>query len=91
MEPIRISTQQAYLYTMLFTAAVGFAVGLVPLILGIVKKKLKLGVLGLVASTIGGGLLGLLLAVPAAIVFIWLILKKPASNGVSSVDDSPLT
>jgi hypothetical protein len=78
MEPIRLSTQQAYLYGMLITAGIGFVIGLAPLIFGIVKGKLKLGVLGLLASTVGGALLGLLLSVPASAVFIWLILKKPA-------------
>jgi hypothetical protein len=79
MEPIRISTQQAYLYTMLITAAIGFVVGLVPLVIGVVKGKAKLGILGLVASTIGGALLGLLLSIPAAAIFVWLILKKPVA------------
>ena len=63
---------------MLITAGIGFVIGLVPLIFGLVKGKLKLGVLGLLASTIGGALLGLLLSVPAAAVFIWKIMKKPA-------------
>lgn len=90
-DQIRLSTQEALLYAMLITGAVGFVIGLIPLILGIVKKKTKLGMLGLLASTIGGALLGLLLAVPAAVIFIWLILKKPASgvvNGAATSKDN---
>lgn len=78
MDEIRLSTREAYLYGTLITACIGFVIGLVPLVLGIVKKKIKLGLLGLLASTIGGALLGLLLAIPAAAIFTWLIFKKPA-------------
>jgi hypothetical protein len=40
---------------------------------------LKLGILGLIASTVGGALLGLLLAVPFAAIFMWLIIRKPST------------
>jgi hypothetical protein len=96
MEQVQLTTREALLYGALFTAAIGFAVGLVPLAIGIWKKNLKLGVLGLLASTIGGALLGLLLAVPAAAIFVWLIVKRPKDttaevreevNDTSTVDN----
>jgi len=83
MEEIRLSTREAYMYGVLITACVGFVVGLVPLIFGIVKKQLKLGILGLIASTVGGALLGLLLAVPFAAIFMWLIVRKPSTAAAS--------
>lgn len=97
MEQVRLSTQEALLYGMLITGAIGFAVGLVPLAVGVWKKKIKLGVLGLLASTVGGALLGLLLAVPAAAIFVWLIVRQPKGaptkaseevNDTSTVDNS---
>jgi len=80
MDQVQLSTQEAVLYGMLLTGGIGFAIGLVPLILGIVKKKIRLGVFGLLASTIGGALLGLLLSVPAVVIFVWLILARQDSS-----------
>jgi hypothetical protein len=59
----------------LIGGALGLAVGLVPLILGFVKKNTKLGVFGFLGSIIGGSILGLLLAIPVAGIFVWLILR----------------
>ena len=71
-EPIRIN----FYDIALMGAALGFLVGLIPLVLGILKKKAKYGVIGLIGSTIGGGLLGLFLSVPIVGICIWLILRK---------------
>ena len=62
---------------MVLGAGLGFIVGLVPLILGFVKKNLKYGAIGFILSIIGGTLLGIFLALPAALIFSWLILRKP--------------
>jgi hypothetical protein len=86
MDGIRLTTQQALLYVALINGAIGLVIGLVPLILGIVRKKVRIGLYGLLASTIGGALLGLLLSIPAAVIFVWLILKKPVSPGGESHD-----
>jgi hypothetical protein len=88
MEPVQLTTREALLYGMLVTAVIGFAVGLVPLAIGIWKKKIKLGVLGLLASTVGGALLGLLLAVPAAVVFIWLIMRQSTVPSTATSKDT---
>jgi hypothetical protein len=85
MDGYRLTTQQALLFVALINAAIGLVIGLIPLITGIVKKKVRLGVYGLLASTVGGALLGLLLSIPAAVIFMWLILKKPTAP-VSSQD-----
>lgn len=76
-EPLRITYKEAILYAALLQAIIGLLLGLIPLIVGIFRKKAKLGVLGLVASTVGGAILGLFLSVPAVGLFLWLILKKP--------------
>jgi len=82
MDGYRLTTQQALLFVALINAAIGLVIGLIPLITGIVKKKVRLGVYGLLASTVGGALLGLLLSIPAAVIFMWLILKRPAVTGM---------
>jgi hypothetical protein len=83
MGDISLTSREAYLYGALFTASIGFVIGLIPLVVGIVKKKVKLGVLGLLASTVGGGILGLILALPFAAIFTWLILKQEPSTATS--------
>ena len=78
MEPIRINYQEALLYAALINAGIGLVLGLIPLVLGIVKGKLKYGILGLISSILGGAIFGIFLSIPAAVVFIWLVLKNPA-------------
>lgn len=89
MEPIRISTQEAIIYFALIGAAVGFVLGLIPFCFGFLKGKKKLGILGIAASTIGGAIQPIFLAVPAVIVFTWLIArdaKKPVEQPVSTAE-----
>ena len=78
MDPIRLTPQEAWIYTVLFGAGIGFVLGLIPLVVGIIKGKVKMGAIGLLVCAVGGAILGILLSLPAAAVFVWLILKKPA-------------
>ena len=57
---------------------VGLICGVVPLFFSTGKDRLKLGFGGLLACAAGGLLLGWLLAIPVAGVFLWLIFR----NGV---------
>lgn len=71
MEPIRIDP-----YTLIYVwLGIGFAAGLLLLLVGWFKGKAKLGALGLLCSTVGGGLLGIFLIVPVFILFMWLIFR----------------
>ena len=74
MEEVRLSENQALLY-ILIPAGIGLLLGLVPLVAGVLKRRVKLGVAGLIASTIGGALLGVILSIPAMAVFTWLIVR----------------
>ncbi len=69
-------------------AALGFLLGLIPLVLGFVKKERSYGVFGFLGSLIGGAILGIFLSVPVAAIFSWLILRKPkpeaSSNEISA-------
>ena len=76
MDEIRLTMSEALLYVALGGAVVGFFLGLVPLIVGIVKKKVKTGVIGLIVSTLGGALLGVFISIPAMAIFTWLILRE---------------
>jgi hypothetical protein len=54
----------------------GFLVGLIPVIPGFAKGDRKFGILGFLLSLIAGAFFSLLGALPAAGIFIWLILRK---------------
>ncbi len=61
--------------------AVGALMGLIPLISGMVKNRKGLAIGGFVACVIAGFLLGIILALPTAIVFTLIIfLTKPKAT-----------
>ncbi|MDC7293267.1 MULTISPECIES: hypothetical protein [unclassified Butyrivibrio] len=55
----------------------GIVLGLVPLITGIKKQKVGLGVGGFFACLVGAFVLGILLGAPLCGLFMFLILRKP--------------
>ncbi len=72
-------------------AGLGALIGLLPLILGFVKKERGYGVFGFFGSIVGGAVLGVLLSIPIVAIFTWLIVrdnKQPAE--VAAVNESPL-
>ena len=81
MDPSTMTPMQI----ILASALVGLVAGLVPLAVGVAKKNIKYGVIGLVGSIVGGAALGLILAVPVAAIFTWLIIR---SNGAPKLDDA---
>ena len=58
-------------------AALGSLLGLIPLVLGLIKKERKYAMFGFLGSLIGGALLGIFLSIPVTAIFTWLILRKP--------------
>jgi hypothetical protein len=69
-----------YFQMTLIGMGVGLVLGLIPLILGIVKGKIKLAVGGLFAS-IAAGAIWSVISLLTVIVFIWLIVRKtPETN-----------
>lgn len=80
MEPVQLNYQEAFFWGIVINAGIGFVLGLIPLIIGLVKRNLKYGIFGHVAATVGGAVLGVFLSVPAVIIFTWLILKSPATS-----------
>ena len=61
-------------------AALGFLLGLIPLVLGLIKKERKYAMFGFLGSLIGGALLGIFLSIPVTAIFTWLILRKPKTT-----------
>ncbi|KXK01371.1 MAG: hypothetical protein UZ17_ACD001001832 [Acidobacteria bacterium OLB17] len=61
---------------MLLNAVIGFILGLIPLLFGYFAKQLKLGLLAIVVTTVGGGILGILVSIPATIIFTWLVARN---------------
>ena len=55
----------------------GLAIGAVPLICGIIKRKIGLAIGGFFACVVSAFILGALLAIPVAGLFVFLIFKKP--------------
>ncbi len=91
MEPIRVSTTEFFSYVMLINAAIGFVLGLVPLGFGFIRGQRKLGIMGILTSTIGGAILGVFLSVPAMAIFTWLVVRRsnpdtPADHEVPAED-----
>ena len=76
MGDIQTNAQQIILGGAIF----GAVIGIIPLLLGILKRKVLLGLGGLMLSTIGGAAAGIFLAIPAVILFVWLILRNQATS-----------
>lgn len=76
-----MTTQEIFLYTAAFHAGVAALLGLIPLILGIVKKQAKVGITAIFAGVIGGALLGLILSIPITILFISIIFGRSRKRG----------
>jgi uncharacterized membrane protein len=55
---------------------IGLICGVIPLFFSTGRNRLKLGFGGLLACVVSGLLLGLLLAIPVAAVFLWLIFRN---------------
>lgn len=64
----------------LFGSILGAILGIIPLVLGFIKKKLKYGIIGFVGAIIGNAILGLILSIPIISICIYLILKNPTAG-----------
>ena len=89
-EQIREFYERNFYYILLADIGIGLLIGLIPLILGIRRKKRNLGIIGFVSCGLVGGFTPLVSILVAAI-FAWLILrgpKKPAE--VVLVNENPI-
>ncbi|MGH7783403.1 MAG: hypothetical protein ACREO5_06150, partial [Candidatus Binatia bacterium] len=72
-------TQQDLMYFALIGAGIGLLLGLVPLVVGIRKGKVRLGVLAAVLSTLAGAV-SPLLSVIVIVIFLWLTIRKGSKS-----------
>jgi hypothetical protein len=68
----------------------GALLGLIPLILGVIRKRTKIGVLGFLAAIIGNALLGILVSIPIIGLCVYLILKQSNPTEVRVVNENPI-
>ncbi len=76
MEPIKINTREAILFLTLIGVAVGFVLGLVPLLYGRMKGKTRLGVIGFFVSIVAGAIWSIL-PLFVMLTFVFLIIRDP--------------
>lgn len=69
-------TRSDMIFVIVLNIAIGFVMGLIPLLLGYLHRNLRTGVLGIIVTTLGGGLLGVIVSLPAMAIFTWLIVRK---------------
>lgn len=79
MDPSKMTTQELMMYAALINAGIGLVLGLAPLVLGFLKGNLKYGILGFLVCLVGGAILGIILSLPAAIFFSWMIVRSSRS------------
>ncbi len=85
LQQIEISQIQA---GAILGALLGAIIGLIPLILGIIKKKVKFGIIGFVGAIIGNTILGIFLSIPIIAIAIYLIFRKDSPEIVAEANVS---
>lgn len=60
----------------LYGAVAGAAVGIIPLVFGILRSRKLLGAISIITCLIGGAFLGLTLAIPLCCIFMYFILDN---------------
>lgn len=92
MEDFKVSMEQVRNYIILINIVLGILFGTFPLLLGIKMNDRKNGVFGFVGAVIGGAILGVFLSYPIAVIFSWLIMKKPfaTENASATVNENPI-
>ena len=83
------SFKVTYLDLAIFGAVLGYILGFIPVIFGIVRKKTMLGILGLISSVIAGAIASFVLALPTIAVFVWLITRDAKTVTATVPDNDP--
>ena len=79
MDITHMSPRDALIFGLMINAGVGLVLGLIPLVAGIVKRRIKYGLLGLVLSVLGSAL-GMIVSVLVSTVFTWLVLRRSSDT-----------
>jgi hypothetical protein len=89
MDPINVTSREVYIYSVLLSVGFGVIIGLVPLVFGFIRHRRKNAFLGFILTVVGSALLGLLLAIPVAAIFTYLIYRNSTDAPAKQVDDPP--
>ena len=82
--------EKYFYYILLADIGIGLLFGLLPLVLGIARKKRNLGIIGLICLGVVGGLSPILSLIVAA-VFTVLIVRKSAKANAADSDNASQT
>ena len=86
MDITNMSPREALIFGFMVNAGVGLVLGLVPLIAGIAKRRIKYGLLGLLCSIIGSAL-GVIVSVLVCTIFTWLIFRRSSEPAMTPADE----
>lgn len=76
METVQLTSREAIGVVIVINTVIGIALGLIPLLFGHFNKQLRLGVIGIMVTTLGGAIFGVLLSIPATVIFTFLIARN---------------
>ena len=83
-EQFREFYERNFYYILFADIALGLVIGLIPLILGIRRKKRNLGILAFISCGLAGGFTPILSIVIAAVFTILMLRKSPGKKAVLS-------
>lgn len=80
MEDIKFTFNDLAYYAVFANIILGVLFGTLPFLAGFLLKSQKFGWYGLVLTIVGGAILGVFLAYPLSLLFLWLVIKKRPSS-----------
>ncbi len=80
-----MSQGETIIFALLVGAGIGFVLGLVPFIAGMIKRRFKYGILGLVCSVVVSPI-GVILSVLVCTIFTWLIFRRSSEPAMTPAD-----
>ncbi len=80
MDDMVFTIRELLLYLMVIGIVIGALLGLIPFLLGRRRGQATLGIYGLLACTVTGAVTPII-ALIAAAVFVWIIVKKKKTEG----------
>ncbi len=96
MDDIRITYHEMLYGAIGLNILLGAMFGSLPLLAGLLLRQRRLAWISFVLAVVGGGLLGVFLAFPVSLIFLWLILREVKSEmppkpdtGTSARDETP--
>ncbi|MBK7392384.1 MAG: hypothetical protein IPI64_03660 [Chloracidobacterium sp.] len=85
---MELTTTQLYTYVIIGQIIIGILLGLIPFFVGRSRGNARLGKYGFLATLIAG-LLSPLAAIIAAVISVWMIVKKTAASNNDSKESDP--